>query len=126
MISGSVSPTSPSPSWQRAGAGSHPPSSSTTPSAAAWTGIVNAGQLAIYEDIPAELKAKGQAVVLNLSDSATEDLLAIAENIVAPAPSGVIPDQEWRSWPVGKRLEHAPVGDHRLHREDTEEGAGRG
>ena len=42
-------------------------------------GIVNAGQLAIYEDLPEELREKVEAVVLNSSPDATEDLLAIAE-----------------------------------------------
>ncbi|WP_435301942.1 methionine synthase [Aeromonas salmonicida] len=86
-------------------------------------GIVNAGQLAIYEDIPAELKAKVEAVVLNLSDSATEDLLAIAEKYRGAGAQAEDPrDQEWRSWPVGKRLEHALVkGITDFIEEDTEE-----
>ena len=73
-------------------------------------GIVNAGQLAIYEDIPAELKAKVEAVVLNTHPGATEELLAIAEQYRGGPQQAADPrEQEWRSWPVGKRLEHALV-----------------
>ncbi|WP_368215410.1 methionine synthase [Aeromonas sp. R2-3] len=86
-------------------------------------GIVNAGQLAIYEDIPAELKEKVEAVVLNLNDNATEELLAIAEKYRGAGAQAEDPrDQEWRSWPVGKRLEHALVkGITDFIEEDTEE-----
>ena len=74
-------------------------------------GIVNAGQLAIYEDIPAELKAVVEAVVLNTHPGATEALLAIAEkyrggNTQQEADPR---EQAWRSWPVDKRLAHALV-----------------
>ncbi len=86
-------------------------------------GIVNAGQLAIYEDIPAELKEKVEAVVLNLNDNATEELLVIAEKYRGAGAQAEDPrDQEWRSWPVGKRLEHALVkGITDFIEEDTEE-----
>ncbi|WP_421198492.1 methionine synthase [Aeromonas enteropelogenes] len=86
-------------------------------------GIVNAGQLAIYEDIPAELKEKVEAVVLNLNDNATEELLAIAEKYRGAGAQAEDPrEQEWRSWPVGKRLEHALVkGITDFIEEDTEE-----
>ena len=86
-------------------------------------GIVNAGQLAIYEDIPAELKEKVEAVVLNLNPDATEALLAIAEKYRGAGAQAEDPrDQEWRSWPVGKRLEHALVkGITDFIEEDTEE-----
>jgi 5-methyltetrahydrofolate--homocysteine methyltransferase len=73
-------------------------------------GIVNAGQLAIYEDIPAELKAAVEDVVRNTHPGATEALLAIAEKYRGGAQQVADPrDQEWRSWPVTKRLEHALV-----------------
>ena len=90
-------------------------------------GIVNAGQLAIYEDIPAELKEKVEAVVLNLNDNATEALLAIAEKYRGAGAQAEDPrDQEWRSWPVGKRLEHALVkGITDFIEEDTEEARAR-
>ncbi len=87
-------------------------------------GIVNAGQLAIYDDIPAELKEKVEAVVLNTHSGATEDLLEIAGNYVG---DGVKEDdgkaQEWRSWPVEKRLEHALVKGITEHIEDDTEEA---
>ncbi len=73
-------------------------------------GIVNAGQLAIYEDIPAELKAAVEDVVRNTHSGATEALLALAEKYRGGAQHVADPrDQEWRSWPVAKRLEHALV-----------------
>jgi len=73
-------------------------------------GIVNAGQLAIYDEIPAELRDVVEDVILNRSDDATERLLDIAGryrgdgSVVAK-----VTDQEWREWPVTKRLEHALV-----------------
>ncbi|MBP8039676.1 MAG: methionine synthase, partial [Aeromonadaceae bacterium] len=86
-------------------------------------GIVNAGQLAIYEDIPAELKAAVEDVVRNTHAGATEALLAIAEKYRGGAQQVADPrDQEWRSWPVAKRLEHALVkGITDFIDEDTEE-----
>ena len=54
--------------------------SCTTRSARAWTmGIVNAGQLAIYEEIPAELRERVEDVILKRRADATERLLEIAE-----------------------------------------------
>ncbi len=73
-------------------------------------GIVNAGQLAIYEDIPQELRDAVEDVVLNRSPEATEALLAIADKYRGEADKEIEPEQlEWRSWPVAKRLEHALV-----------------
>ncbi|WP_458735801.1 methionine synthase [Zobellella taiwanensis] len=73
-------------------------------------GIVNAGQLAIYEDIEPELKARVEAVVLNSHDGATEELLEIAERYRGSGGQQAdARDLEWRSWPVNKRLEHALV-----------------
>ncbi|AZQ09431.1 methionine synthase [Shewanella khirikhana] len=79
-------------------------------------GIVNAGQLAIYDDIPAELKERVEAVVLNLpcpvaDSSNTEQLLEIAEKYRGGGggSAGKKEDLEWRSLPVNKRLEHALV-----------------
>ncbi len=87
-------------------------------------GIVNAGQLAIYEDIPSDLKEKVEAVVLNLNPDATEALLAIAERYRGGGAQAEDPrDQAWRSWPWEvKRLEHALVkGITDFIEEDTEE-----
>jgi 5-methyltetrahydrofolate--homocysteine methyltransferase len=74
-------------------------------------GIVNAGQLAIYEDIPKDLRDAVEAVVLNTHDgSGTDKLLELAEKY--KGEGGAVAKQEdleWRSWPVTKRLEHALV-----------------
>ncbi|WP_417617798.1 methionine synthase [Oceanisphaera sp.] len=73
-------------------------------------GIVNAGQLAIYEDIEPELKEKVIAVVLNEHDGATEALLEVAERYRNSGSEAVDPrDLEWRSWPVNERLAHSLV-----------------
>ena len=75
-------------------------------------GIVNAGQLAIYEDIPKDLRDTVEIVVLNTHDgSGTEKLLELAEKYKGDGSTGVASqeDLEWRSWPVSKRLEHALV-----------------
>ncbi|EMR12302.1 B12-dependent methionine synthase [Methylophaga lonarensis MPL] len=72
-------------------------------------GIVNAGQLAIYDDLPAELRERVEDVVLNRRDDATDRLLEIAENYRGGGAVQKQEDLEWRSWPVVKRLEHALV-----------------
>lgn len=73
-------------------------------------GIVNAGQLAIYEDIDPELKEKVIAVVLNENEEATENLLEIAERYRNSGSEAVDPrDLEWRRWPVNERLSHSLV-----------------
>ncbi len=73
-------------------------------------GIVNAGQLAVYDDLPADLKDRVEDVVLNRSDKATEALLDIAERYRGDGGDGEKKeDLEWRGWPVAKRLEHALV-----------------
>ena len=77
-------------------------------------GIVNAGQLAIYEEIPPELRERVEDVILNRRPDATERLLEIADQYKddSPLPSGREVRGEgvdWRSWPVAKRLEHALI-----------------
>ncbi|MBE0438484.1 MAG: methionine synthase [Gammaproteobacteria bacterium] len=73
-------------------------------------GIVNAGQLAIYDDLPAELRELVEDVVLNRRDDATERLLDVAEQYKGDGKAvEKKEDLEWRSWPVAKRLEHALV-----------------
>ena len=86
-------------------------------------GIVNAGQLAIYEDLPAELREKVEAVVLNTHPDATEELLAIADDYRGDGKQAdKKEDLEWRSWEVKKRLAHALVkGITEYIEEDTEE-----
>jgi len=73
-------------------------------------GIVNAGQLAIYDELPAELRERVEDVVLNRRPDATERLLEIAERYRGEgAAESDARDLEWRSWPVAKRLEHALI-----------------
>ncbi|MGZ8226763.1 MAG: methionine synthase, partial [Methylococcaceae bacterium] len=88
-------------------------------------GIVNAGQLAIYEDIPRDLRDAVEDVILNRHDgSGTEKLLELAEKYKGDGSTGEIKQEnlEWRSWPVSKRLEHALVkGVTDYIDEDTEE-----
>ncbi|TCO79226.1 methionine synthase (B12-dependent) [Plasticicumulans lactativorans] len=87
-------------------------------------GIVNAGQLAIYEEIPAELRERVEDVVLNRRADATERLLEIAERYKGDDGGGGAKkeDLEWRGWPVAKRLEHALVkGIDEFVETDTEE-----
>jgi len=85
-------------------------------------GIVNAGQLAIYEDIPLELRERVEDVVLNRRPDATERLLEIADRYKGDGAQKAEEDLAWRSWPVEKRLEHALVkGITTFILEDTEQ-----
>ncbi|WP_219953502.1 methionine synthase [Dickeya zeae] len=87
-------------------------------------GIVNAGQLAIYDDLPAELRDAVEDVILNRRDDGTERLLEIAEKYRGSksdddSNKGAA---EWRGWPVKKRLEYALVkGITEFIEQDTEE-----
>jgi len=73
-------------------------------------GIVNAGQLAVYDDIADELREAVEAVILNKDDGATDRLLAIAGKYQGSGDR-VEEDkvEEWRSLPVTERLSHALV-----------------
>jgi 5-methyltetrahydrofolate--homocysteine methyltransferase len=84
-------------------------------------GIVNAGQLAIYSDIPPDLLVLVEDVVLNRRPDATDRLLAVADQVVGgPAAKGA--DLAWRELPVAERLSHALVeGIADFVIEDTEE-----
>jgi 5-methyltetrahydrofolate--homocysteine methyltransferase len=86
-------------------------------------GIVNAGQLAIYEDIPADLRERCEDVILARRADATERLLEIAEQFKGGAVAGRRGDDlEWRKLPVEQRLQHALVkGLDEFVLEDTEE-----
>jgi 5-methyltetrahydrofolate--homocysteine methyltransferase len=86
-------------------------------------GIVNAGQLAIYEDIPEDLREGAEDVVLNRRPDATERLLELAERYRGSGAGEVEePQQAWREWPVARRLAHALVKGVTDHIEaDTEE-----
>src|SRR4051794_7437118 len=73
-------------------------------------GIVNAGQLGVYEQIDPELRALCEDVVFNRRSDATERLLDAAPRFKGDGSGAVkAADLEWRSWPVEKRLEHALV-----------------
>jgi 5-methyltetrahydrofolate--homocysteine methyltransferase len=85
-------------------------------------GIVNAGQLAIYEEIEPALREAVEDVVLARRPDATERLLEVAQRYRGEAGGRRQQDLEWRTWPVGKRLEHALVkGIDDYVVEDTEE-----
>jgi 5-methyltetrahydrofolate--homocysteine methyltransferase len=87
-------------------------------------GIVNAGQLAVYDDLDPELRELVEDLVLNRRPDATERLLDYAAR-ADTASSGKADDRtklEWRSWPVEKRLEYALVkGITDYIEQDTEE-----
>ena len=85
-------------------------------------GIVNAGQMAVYDDLDPELREACEDVVLNRRKDATERLLVIAERYRGHGKERKEPDLKWREWPVGKRLAHALVhGITDFITEDTEE-----
>lgn len=73
-------------------------------------GIVNAGQLAVYESIDPDLREACEDVVLNRRRDGTERLLEIAERYRGTGEAKArTQDMSWREWPVEKRLEHALV-----------------
>ncbi|WP_261816102.1 methionine synthase [Vibrio gallicus] len=87
-------------------------------------GIVNAGQLEVYDNVPEKLRIAVEDVVLNRHSDATENLLEVAEAYRENSVGGQEDRsaQEWRTWPVTKRLEHALVkGITEFIIEDTEE-----
>jgi 5-methyltetrahydrofolate--homocysteine methyltransferase len=85
-------------------------------------GIVNAGQLAIYEDIPADLRERVEDVILARREDATERLLEIAERFKGGGAVRRGDDLEWRKLPVAERLKHALIkGLDQFVIEDTEE-----
>ncbi len=86
-------------------------------------GIVNAGQLEVYDNLPDELRDVVEDVVLNKNPEATEKLLEIAPNYAGDGSQKESKqDMEWRQWPVEKRLEHALVkGIDAFVDEDTKE-----
>ena len=85
-------------------------------------GIVNAGQLTIYEDIPLDLRERVEDVILARRTDATERLLEIAERFKGGGGVKRGDDLEWRKLPVEERLQHALVkGLDEFVLEDTEE-----
>lgn len=85
-------------------------------------GIVNAGQLDIYDEIDPELRERVEDVILNRHDGATEALIEIAERYRGQKGKVQEKDTRWREAPVAKRLEHALVnGITEFIETDTEE-----
>ena len=85
-------------------------------------GIVNAGQLAVYDDLPAELKERVEDVILNRREDGTDRLLEIAEKYRGDGSVQEVETQEWRNLPVKERLSHALVkGVNTFVDADTEE-----
>ncbi|MEM0952654.1 MAG: methionine synthase [Pseudomonadota bacterium] len=73
-------------------------------------GIVNAGQLAVYDDLPADLKEAVEDVILNRREDGTERLLDVAERYRGSGgQQSRQEDLSWREEPVAKRLEYALV-----------------
>ena len=72
-------------------------------------GIVNAGQIAVYDDLDPELREACEDVVLNRRADAAERLLALAERHRGHGKEKKEADLAWREWPVEKRLSHALV-----------------
>jgi 5-methyltetrahydrofolate--homocysteine methyltransferase len=86
-------------------------------------GIVNAGTLAVYDEVDPELRERIEDVVLNRRPDAAERLLEIAEEHNRSAEGGEAEaEDEWRSLPVSERITHALVKGIDTHAEnDTEE-----
>lgn len=85
-------------------------------------GIVNAGQLAVYDDLPAELKDRVEDVILNKHEDGTDRLLEIAEKYRGDGAVQEKENEAWRDLPVRERLTHALVkGINTFVEEDTEE-----
>ncbi|WP_394729710.1 methionine synthase [Altererythrobacter sp. GH1-8] len=95
--------------------------------------IVNAGQLDIYDGIDSELRDACEDVILMRRADATERLIDLAESYKGKSVADEKAAEEWRGWPVEKRLEHALVkgidahivDDTEIMRAATEEAGGR-
>lgn len=72
-------------------------------------GIVNAGQLDIYDEIDPELRTRVEDVILNRRDDATERLVEIAEGLRGQKGKTAVKDMSWREQSVEKRLTYALV-----------------
>ncbi|MFK8048820.1 MAG: methionine synthase [Halioglobus sp.] len=86
-------------------------------------GIVNAGQLAVYDDLPENLREAVEDIILNRREDGTERLVDLAESFRdSGTTSARVEDLSWRDEPVAKRLEHSLVkGINTWIIEDTEE-----
>src|SRR6201996_947028 len=84
-------------------------------------GIVNAGQMIVYDDTDPKLRQTCEDVILNGAPGASERLLALAEKFRGKEKQTKEQDLAWREWPVEKRLSHALVhGITEFIEEDTE------
>jgi 5-methyltetrahydrofolate--homocysteine methyltransferase len=72
-------------------------------------GIVNAGQMIVYDDIDPELRQVCEDVILNRDPGASERLLQLAEKFRGKDKQAKEQDLTWRQWPVDQRLSHALV-----------------
>jgi 5-methyltetrahydrofolate--homocysteine methyltransferase len=85
-------------------------------------GIVNAGQLTIYEQIPPALLERVEDVLLNRRPDATERLVEFAETVKAKSKTAQAEDLTWRTEPVQARIQHAIIkGIDKYIEQDTEE-----
>ncbi len=84
-------------------------------------GIVNAGQLAVYDEIDAELRDRIEDVILNRRADATDRLLEIAERHRSDGSEREQATDEWRSFEVSQRIQHALVKGIDEHIEDDTE-----
>ncbi len=85
-------------------------------------GIVNAGQLTVYDEIEPQLKELVEDVLLNRRDDATERLVDFAETVKGQSGKGAVADDSWRQGTVEERLKHALLKGIVKHvEEDTEE-----
>ena len=72
-------------------------------------GIVNAGQLVVYDEIEPTLRELCEDVILNRNPEATDKLLAFAETVKAKGREEIKKDHAWRSLPISQRLAHSLV-----------------
>jgi 5-methyltetrahydrofolate--homocysteine methyltransferase len=72
-------------------------------------GIVNAGQLDVYDQIDPELREACEDVIFDRRDDATERLITLAEKYRGTDAAEEKKAAEWRGWPVGERLSHALI-----------------
>ncbi len=85
-------------------------------------GIVNAGQLEVYEEIPKDLLEHVEDVLLNRRDDATDRMLEFAETVKGTGKKKAVEDEAWRKDPVADRMKHALIkGIDKYIVEDTEE-----
>ena len=85
-------------------------------------GIVNAGALEVYDEVPELLRDRIEDVILNRRPDSTERLLEIANDFAGDGSVKEVASEEWRSLPVGERITHALVkGIDEFAESDTEE-----